>query len=684
MDYEDEDYDQYQQYEDEIYKDSSERSEEGSDAGDSEFEDTMLSHIHYSTNVYKKIETTAKVPEQNATAESSAQKTVDGSRTDHLAEPSSAVDDYFKAVNQGTEPDSENDEGKSKAKSSIQNAPIIVIDDDEDSKYSVEKKKDVDAWDAKAASKAVDVQDDSGSDSDSEGLSASDAESRSDAERGRHDSEGDEVDNDDAQGLDEHFLDFGRLDAGDEPNEFDLEAELGHLDDQKFLGRGRYYLEARANPTGRACFNCGQTGHISRDCTVTVCHICGAVGEHSYRECPAMKCLNCLKTGHTADACPMPRGHGKSVVCWKCYGSDHPTEDCPSIWRDYVTTTSKPRQSVIPYCYNCATSQHFGDDCRRQRPNYARAGSAFHWRREFDSSSSGRHQRHHDRDTDVDHYGDDVGGSSSSRHRHRDDDSSSSRHHSSRHRERSRDGGRTRSTHEDDRHRHDSRSNGSKRDKRDHDDHRDSRDSRKSRRSRDSRDGREDRDHRESRDSGHNRGSHSGSHHHSGSSRAIDPMAPTMASGGTMSSGGNMGDPIVIGSPRDDTRDSSSSRSHGHTRLHHALPSRPTNSSSSSSFQSRQRNPSYPNNGSSNGAAAQVPGNGNLNGRISFADQNAFPRGGAGGSGGAGAGAGAGNAAGSGSGHSRPALIGVSSSTGGQAPRLPPTPMYTGGYSRRR
>jgi len=152
-----------------------------------------------------------------------------------LAEPSSAVDDYFKAVNQGTELDSENDERKSKAKSPIQNAPIIVIDDDEDSKYSVEKKKDVDAWDAKAAPKAVDVQDDSGSDSDSEGLSASDAESRSDAERGRHDSEGDEVDNDDAQGLDEHFLDFGRLDAGDEPNEFDLEAELGHLDDQKFL-----------------------------------------------------------------------------------------------------------------------------------------------------------------------------------------------------------------------------------------------------------------------------------------------------------------------------------------------------------------------------------------------------------------------------------------------------------------
>ncbi|KAG9325357.1 hypothetical protein KVV02_004132 [Mortierella alpina] len=663
MDYEDDDYDQYQQYEDEIYKDSSDRSEEGSDAGDSEFEDTMLSHIHYSTNVYKKIETSAKPaeePEQNGTAVSSTQKAADGSQTDHLAEPLSAVDDYFKAANKGTELDSENEEGYTKAKPSTLNAPIIVIDDDEDSKYSVEKKKDVDAWDTKSASKALDVQDDSGSDSDSEGPSASDDESLSDAERVRHGREGGEVENDDAQGLDEHYLDVGRKDAEDERSEFDLEAELGHLDDQKFLGRGRYYLESKASASQRACFNCGQPGHLSRDCIVMVCHICGAVGEHSYRECPAMKCLNCLKTGHTADACPMPRGHGRRNVCSKCLRNDHPTEDCPSVWRQYVTTSSKPLQSIVPYCYNCAASLHFGDDCNRQRPNYARAGSAFRGHQIFEMpTSSGRYHRHHDWDRDVEHYGD-VGGSSSSRYRHRDDDSSSSRHHSSKRRERSRDG-HSRSTHEDDRHRHESRSSGGKRDKKDHHESRDSRDNRKSRKHRDSKDGREDRDHRESRDSGHSRGSRSEGHHHSGSSRTMDPMAPTMANGG------NMNDPIVIGSPMDNTRDSNSS--HGHSRPHHALPSRPTSSSSSYRRPRREHGPqpSHPNNGYSNGAA-QAAGNGNINDRISFADQNAFPRGGGGG----------------GSGHSQPALIGVSSTTGGQAARLPPTPMYTGGYSRRR
>lgn len=156
------------------------------------------------------------------------QKAADASRTDHLAEPSSAVDDYFKAVNQGTELDSEKDETHSKAKPSTTDAPVIVIDDDEDSKYNVEKKKEADAWDAKSASKAIGSQDDSGSDSDSEGPSVSDDESRSD-------SEGGEAVNDDAEGLDEHYLDVGQKDVGDEPSEFDLEAELGHLDDQKFL-----------------------------------------------------------------------------------------------------------------------------------------------------------------------------------------------------------------------------------------------------------------------------------------------------------------------------------------------------------------------------------------------------------------------------------------------------------------
>ena len=40
---------------------------------------------------------------------------------------------------------------------------------------------------------------------------------------------------------------------------------------------------------GRRCFNCGQTGHLSRDCTLppgnTACYKCGKDG-HKSNECP--------------------------------------------------------------------------------------------------------------------------------------------------------------------------------------------------------------------------------------------------------------------------------------------------------------------------------------------------------------------------------------------------------------
>ncbi|KAG0204687.1 hypothetical protein BGX28_003436 [Mortierella sp. GBA30] len=275
MDYDDDDYEQYQQYEDELYKDSSDKSEEGSDAGDSEFEDTMLSHIHYSTNVYKKIESTAKSTgetQDSETTGSMAQTSTTmnvPSETDHLAAPPTAVDGYFMAVNQGTELDSENDEGIIKASSANARNPI-VIEDEEDSRYSVEKKKDGKWNQQNAASAATHTQDqeDSGSTSESEGSSASSDEMQVNGAHGTEDSSDNEYQLEDSDGLDEHVLEFSKDSQQEEPNDFDLEAELGHLEDKKFLGKNRYYMEKTANQ--RACYNCGQTGHVSRDCTTMV------------------------------------------------------------------------------------------------------------------------------------------------------------------------------------------------------------------------------------------------------------------------------------------------------------------------------------------------------------------------------------------------------------------------------
>lgn len=46
---------------------------------------------------------------------------------------------------------------------------------------------------------------------------------------------------------------------------------------------------------GRACRNCGQEGHIAKDCDQP-------------RNMDSVTCRNCEKTGHFSKECPEPRG----------------------------------------------------------------------------------------------------------------------------------------------------------------------------------------------------------------------------------------------------------------------------------------------------------------------------------------------------------------------------------------
>ncbi|KAF9141848.1 Zinc finger CCHC domain-containing protein 7 [Mortierella sp. GBA39] len=318
MDYDDDDYDQYRQYEDEMYKDPTDESE-ASDEVDSELEDTMLGHIHYSTNVYKKIGTDAKSTDnQEADSADEGDDSSKGS-SGHLAEANTPAEDYFKSTKQGAEADSDTEQ-RSKKSSSPNGASSIQIADDsgdgeeEESKYKVERKRDTQksssaaetriGQNSKGAKGAG-----SGSDSDMD-LSDSDRGGDGSQERAAAQDDEDDVVSDsedarsdtDGESLDEHFLDLTKTVSGgqEDDNDYDPDAELGHLDDKKF-----------------------------QDCTE----------RHSYGN-----------------------------RCHKCGSHSHAIEDCPKVWRVYVMSEESTPDDVVQYCYNCASLGHFGDACPKRRP----------------------------------------------------------------------------------------------------------------------------------------------------------------------------------------------------------------------------------------------------------------------------------------------------------------------------
>lgn len=69
------------------------------------------------------------------------------------------------------------------------------------------------------------------------------------------------------------------------------------------------------------CFNCGGTGHKSRDCPHPVkqrpCYICGEFG-HQARRCPNTLCFRCFKPGHIARSCPTAGGRAATRKCMVC------------------------------------------------------------------------------------------------------------------------------------------------------------------------------------------------------------------------------------------------------------------------------------------------------------------------------------------------------------------------------
>ncbi|KFA73390.1 hypothetical protein S40288_09028 [Stachybotrys chartarum IBT 40288] len=136
------------------------------------------------------------------------------------------------------------------------------------------------------------------------------------------------------------------------------------------------------------CMNCGEVGHISKDCTTEKrerppaipCSNCGTEG-HRLRDCPEPRidkfaCKNCGKSGHKASDCEEPPNMDL-VECRKCNEKGHFAKDCPQgggrACRNcgqeghMAKDCDQPRNMDMVTCRNCEKTGHMSRECPQPR-----------------------------------------------------------------------------------------------------------------------------------------------------------------------------------------------------------------------------------------------------------------------------------------------------------------------------
>jgi len=136
----------------------------------------------------------------------------------------------------------------------------------------------------------------------------------------------------------------------------------------------RYWKESN----GHLCSICLEPDHQARDCSHQLCLTCGAIDEHTTRQCPvSLVCHSCGSRGHLSRHCPSS-SRSNGVYCARCDSNSHLTLNCPSIWRAYDEEPNDKPKRVLRACYYCGdTGDHFGDECPFRRSTLHTEPSAF-------------------------------------------------------------------------------------------------------------------------------------------------------------------------------------------------------------------------------------------------------------------------------------------------------------------